>query len=222
MIRDKLGRNFSSMEKNVLNLLADDSDKAILASIHNSPVATVISDPLLDDNPIIEANQAFLNLTGYTQDEIIGRNCRFLAGEKTESWVSDKIREGIRDQRPILVEILNYKKSGDPFRNAVLIAPIFAEDGNIRYFLGSQVELADMDTGPSTTRHEEAVQMVKTMSPRQLEILRDMASGFRSKQIAYRLNLSERTVKMHRSILLKKLNAGNMADAVRIAVEAGL
>lgn len=210
------------MDKNVLNLVADDSDKAILDSIHNSPVATVISDPLLDDNPIIEANQGFLDLTGYDRDEIIGRNCRFLAGEETERWVSDKIREGLRDQRPVLVEILNYKKDGTPFRNAVLIAPIFGADGDIRYFLGSQVELADQDIGPSTKRHEEAVRMVKTMSPRQLEILRDMASGFRSKQIAYRLNLSERTVKMHRSILLKKLNAGNMADAVRIAVEAGL
>jgi len=202
--------------------LEDDSDDAILASIQNSPVATVVSDPLIEDNPIIETNQAFLDLTGYTREEIVGRNCRFLAGEDTEPWISEKIRDGIRSQRSILVEVLNYKKDGTPFRNALLIAPVFGQTGDLRYFIGSQVELDDADTGPTTKRHEDAVKMVNTMSPRQLEILKDMASGFRSKQIAYRLKLSERTVKMHRSILLKKLNAGNMADAVRIAVEAGL
>jgi len=210
------------MADGISTIVTSENDKDVLASIHKSPVATVISDPLLDDNPIIEVNKAFLDLTGYSEDEIVGRNCRFLTGEDTEPWVSKKIREGINDQRPILVEILNYKKDGTPFRNAVLIAPIFDDDGKLRFFLGSQVELIDADTGPTTKRHKDAVEIVKTMSPRQLEILKDMAAGFRSKQIAYRLQLSERTVKMHRSILLKKLNAGNMADAVRIAVEAGL
>ena len=199
-----------------------DNADAVLASIHHSPVATVISDPMQDDNPIIEVNEAFLALTGYDRDEIVGRNCRFLAGPKTESWVSDKIRQGIKDQRSILVELLNYKKDGTPFRNAVLIAPVFDEQGDLRYFLGSQVELEDNDTGPTTKRHQIAVEKMKEMSPRQLQILTDMAAGFRSKQIAYRLSLSERTVKMHRSIVLKKLGAGNMADAVRMAVEAGL
>jgi PAS domain S-box-containing protein len=199
-----------------------ESDDAIRASIHHSPVPTVISDPLLPDNPIIEVNDAFLELTGYHRDEIIGRNCRFLAGPKTEQWVSEKIRDGIRELRAVLVEILNYKKDGSPFRNAVLIAPVFDDDAKLRFFIGSQIELIEADTGPATKRHQVAVEKMKMMSPRQLQILRDMAAGFRSKQIAYRLQLSERTVKMHRSILLKKLDASNMADAVRIAVEAGL
>lgn len=210
------------MAKGTSKIIKGESDDTVIASINSSPIATVISDPLLADNPIIAANKAFLDLTGYDEDEILGRNCRFLAGEETEPWITEKIREGMRDQRPILVEILNYKKNAEPFRNAVLIAPIFDENGKLRFFLGSQVELLDEDTGPTTKRHKEAVEMVKSMSPRQFEILKDMAAGFRSKQIAYRLQLSERTVKMHRSILLKKLNASNMADAVRIAVEAGI
>ena len=210
------------MGKEERRLVAADSADAVLTAIEYSPVASVVSDPLLDDNPLVAVNQAFLDLTGYTADEILGRNCRFLAGPKSEPWVTEKIREGIRDKRPVLVEILNYKKNGDPFRNAVLIAPVFDDEGEIRYFLGSQVELQEGDSGPTTDRHQAAVEKLKNMSPRQLQILKDMAAGFRSKQIAYRLSLSERTVKMHRSILLKKLEAGNMADAVRLAVEAGL
>ncbi len=210
------------MGKEESKLVAADSADAVLTAIAHSPVPSVVSDPLLEDNPLIAVNQAFLDLTGYDESEIVGRNCRFLAGPKTEPWVSEKIREGIREQRPVLVEILNYKKDGSPFRNAVLIAPVFDNDGKLRYFLGSQVELPEKDSGMTIKRHQVAVEKLKNMSPRQLQILKDMAAGFRSKQIAYRLSLSERTVKMHRSILLKKLDAGNMADAVRLAVEAGL
>ncbi|APG63618.1 histidine kinase [Sphingorhabdus lutea] len=197
-------------------------DDAFLASIHFSPIATVVSDPLLPDNPIIEVNQPFCDLTGYTPDEILGRNCRFLAGPKTEPWVTEQIKSGVSEQRPTLVEILNYKKNGDPFRNAVMIAPVFDDEGEIKYFIGSQVELPDEETGPSSTRYRAAVGMVKELSPRQLQVLKEMANGFRSKQIAYHLNLSERTVKMHRSIVLKKLGSSSLADAVRLAVEAGL
>ncbi|NBU85290.1 MAG: PAS domain-containing protein, partial [Sphingomonadaceae bacterium] len=97
--------------------------------IANSPVASVISNPRLQDNPIIACNQAFKDLTGYDDDEIIGRNCRFLSGAETEPWLSDTIRDGVREKRPVLVEILNYKKDGTPFRNALLVAPIFDTAG---------------------------------------------------------------------------------------------
>jgi PAS domain-containing protein len=82
------------------------------ALIVNSPVASVISNPRLQDNPIIACNQAFIDLTGYAENEILGRNCRFLAGPATEPRLSGLIREGVRDKRPVLVEILNYKKDG--------------------------------------------------------------------------------------------------------------
>jgi PAS domain S-box-containing protein len=109
--------------------------------IANSPVASVVSNPRLQDNPIIACNQAFKDLTGYDDDEIIGRNCRFLAGAETEPWLSDTIRDGVRERRPVLVEILNYKKNGTPFRNALLVAPIFDTAGELEFFLGSQVEI---------------------------------------------------------------------------------
>ncbi len=192
------------------------------ALIANSPVASVISNPRLADNPIIACNQAFIDLTGYSEDEVVGRNCRFLAGPATEPRLSDMIREGVRERRPVLVEILNYKKDGTPFRNAVLVAPIFDNDGELEYFLGSQVELPSDAPGPSAKRHARAIELVNALTPGQREVLEHMALGKLNKQIAYDLGLSEQTVKMHRAALLERLGAATTADAIRIAVEADI
>ena len=201
---------------------AHDPDEALLASIRLSPIATVISNPRLHDNPLVAANAAFCALTGYDEHEIIGRNCRFLAGEATEPGLTQSLRDAIRERRPGLTEILNYKKDGTPFRNAVVIAPIFDADGELAWFIGSQVELAAGAQPPLDVRRQRAALAVKALSPRQLQILKEVASGFRNKQIAWRLGLAEKTVKMHRAILLERLGVSTSADAVRIAVEAGL
>ena len=200
----------------------DDDGHSLLASIGASPIAAVISNPRLPLNPIIAVNDAFCALTGYPSDEIIGRNCKFLAGPATEPWLTERIAAGIREHRPVLVEILNYKRDGTRFRNAVLVAPVFDQDGILEYFIGSQVELPGADAGPMSSRHAYAVSLVQTLSPRQRQVLEQIAAGHRTKQIAFKLGLSEKTVKMHRSLLLPKLGASNIADAVRIAVEAGL
>jgi PAS domain S-box-containing protein len=190
--------------------------------IINSPVASVISNPRLPDNPIISCNAAFMALTGYGEDEIVGRNCRFLSGPATEPWLSETIREGVRKHKPVLVEILNYKKDGTPFRNAVLVAPIFDDAGELEYFLGSQVELPETAAGPNSSRRMHSTELVKGLSPRQLDVIKQMAKGYLNKQIAFHLNLSEKTVKMHRALLLERLGVSTTADAIRIAVEAGL
>lgn len=200
----------------------DEDGTALLTAIARSPIASVISNPRLPDNPIIAVNQAFCDLTGYADDEIVGRNCRFLAGPATEPWLTERIRQGTRERRATLVEILNYKRDGQPFRNAVLVAPVFTPDGELEYFLGSQVELEPNAVGPSSSRHHHAVEVVRTLSPRQREILQQIAAGHRSKQIAYNLSLSEKTVKMHRGLILEKIGTHNVADAIRLAVEAGL
>lgn len=200
----------------------DGDGHSLLASIAVSPIASVISNPRLPLNPIVAVNDAFCTLTGYSTAEIIGRNCKFLAGPATEPWLTERIAAGIREHRPVLVEILNYKRDGTRFRNAVLVAPVFDHDGILEYFIGSQVELQEEDAGPLSSRNAYAVSLVKTLSPRQRQVLEQIAAGHRSKQIAFKLGLSEKTIKMHRALLLSKLHASNIAAAVRIAVEAGL
>lgn len=186
-----------------------------------SPIAAVISNPRLPDNPIVECNNAFIQLTGYSRDEIVGRNCRFLAGEGTEPWLTEELRAGIKAGQPVMAEILNYKKDGTPFRNALMIAPIFDSAGELEYFLGSQVEIAEDVDQANQGRREVALKRVEQLSRRQRQILLHMAAGKLNKQIAYELGLSERTVKMHRTAVFRSLGVHTSADAIRVAIEAG-
>jgi PAS domain S-box-containing protein len=199
-----------------------ETDEQLLDSIALSPIATVISNPRLPDNPLEVANPAFCELTGYAERDIVGRNCRFLAGEGTEPWVTDQIRGAIRTRRPILVDILNYRRDGSPFRNGVLVTPLFGDEGELAWFLGSQVDLGADATPQFAARRARAVSLVKQLPERRRQVLQLMAGGLLNKQIAWELKISEKTVKMHRALLLEQLGAETSADAIRIAVEAGL
>jgi PAS domain S-box-containing protein len=194
----------------------------VLDSIRFSPIATVVSDPKQPDNPLVAVNNAFLDMTGYTEEEVLGRNCRFLRGPDTENAQTTKLRDAIFEKQATLAELVNYRKDGSRFRNAVMIAPLFDESGQVEYFVGSQIEVSPAEESITVVRQEQAAEIVHRLSPRQREILQQMAQGFRTKQIAYMLHLSEKTVQMHRMLLFKKLETSNAADAVRIAVEAGL
>lgn len=189
--------------------------------ITSSSVAAVVSDARLPDNPIVACNEAFCTLTGYLRDEVLGRNCRFLAGPETEPWLTETLRTGIRLRQPVMVEILNYRKNGQPFRNAVMVAPFFDAHGAADYFIGSQIEIAADARQGSDSRRLAAHRRVERLSPRQREILVEMARGKLNKQIAHDLDLAERTVKLHRTALFRALGVQTMADAIRIAVEAG-
>ncbi len=189
--------------------------------VADSPIPSVISDPRLPDNPIVACNDSFCQLTGYPVDEVVGRNCRFLSGPATEPWLTGEIRRGVRQHRPVLVEILNYKRSGQPFRNAVLVAPIYDEHDALLYFLGSQVEIDADAFSPSSMRRIRAAEMVTALSHRQAQVLKLVANGLLNKQIACELDLAEKTVKMHRAILMQRLGLRTTADLIRLAVEAG-
>ncbi|TPG14641.1 PAS domain-containing protein [Sphingomonas koreensis] len=207
------------MVKQVDYLSARDRHFRLVA---DSPIPSVISDPRLPDNPIVACNDAFCDLTGYPVEDVVGRNCRFLSGPATEPWLTEEIRRGVREHRPVLVEILNYKRSGQPFRNAVLVAPIYDEQDALLYFLGSQVEIDAGALSPSSMRRIRAAELVKALSRRQGQVLKLVANGLLNKQIAAELDLAEKTVKMHRAILMKRLGLHTTADLIRLAVEAGL
>ena len=197
-------------------------DRSVEESVAASPLAMVVTNPNRPDNPIEIANSAFCRLTGYAEREILGRNCRFLAGVETEPTVRQQVRNAVEGQRAVLVDILNYKRDGTPFRNGVMIAPLFDGDGNLSYFLGSQVDLASDEAAPLSVRQARALALVEQLPHRQRQVLEGMAQGLLNKQIAYQLGIAEKTVKMHRVLLLERLGGINTAEAIRIAVEAGL
>ncbi|KAK8916831.1 Phototropin-2 [Platanthera zijinensis] len=100
----------------------------------------VISDPRLPDNPIIFASDSFLELTEYTREEILGRNCRFLQGPETDKKTVTKIRDAIREQREATVQIINYTKSGKKFLNLFHLQPMRDQKGELQYFIGVQLD----------------------------------------------------------------------------------
>ena len=195
--------------------------ESIKASIHQTPIATIVTDNRLHDNPIVEVNQAFEVLTGYPRDEILGRNCRFLSGSGTDPDARAELRSAVAQGRPTIIELLNYRKDGTPFRNAVMLAPILDADGAVVLFIGSQMEV-DPAVSTAGLRRVRALELASRLTSRQRQILELMVSGYRNKQIGGMLGIGEKTVKMHRVRLLQALGAATSAEAIRIAVEAGI
>ena len=197
-------------------------DDRLIESIGLSPLALVLTNPRKPDNPLEVVNAAFCDLTGYSEADVVGINCRFLAGPETSGIATDRLREGVWSKRPVLVDILNYRRDGSPFRNGVMITPLFGEDGELEWFLGSQVDLGPANAQALTLRQSSAAERVAELPPRQREVLQGMARGLLNKQIAWELKISEKTVKMHRALLIERLDVATSAEAIRIAVEAGL
>ncbi|KAK2665771.1 hypothetical protein Ddye_004345 [Dipteronia dyeriana] len=103
----------------------------------------VITDPRLPDNPIIFASDSFLELTEFTREEILGRNCRFLQGPETDQSTVSKIRDAIKEQREITVQLINYTKSGKKFWNLFHLQPMRDQKGELQYFIGVQLDGSD-------------------------------------------------------------------------------
>lgn len=112
----------------------------LATTLERIPKNFVITDPRLPDNPIIFASDEFLELTEYSREEILGRNCRFLQGPDTDRAVVDQIRDAIAARRDITVQLLNYTKSGKPFWNLFHLQSMRDHNGELQYFIGVQLD----------------------------------------------------------------------------------
>ncbi|TKX84926.1 PAS domain-containing protein [Halorubrum sp. SS5] len=106
-------------------------------------LGVVITDASQEDNPIIYLNEGFEELTGYDEEEVLGRNCRFLQGEDTNPDTVAAIREAVDTGESISTDILNYDADGNSFWNLLEIFPIADETGDITNFVGFQREISD-------------------------------------------------------------------------------
>ncbi|WP_165961128.1 PAS domain S-box protein [Qipengyuania sediminis] len=113
------------------------------AAVRATRMPMVITDPHQDDNPIIFANDAFLRLTGYARGEVLGRNCRFLQGEGTDPRSVRAVQEAIAEKRDIAIELLNYRKDGSTFHNALYLSPVLNEAGEIQFYFASQMDVSE-------------------------------------------------------------------------------
>ena len=113
------------------------------AAVEMTRMPMLVTDPNQQDNPIVFVNNAFLDLTGYGEQDVIGRNCRMLQGPETDQRTIAEVRQAIREQRAVTVDILNYKADGKPFWNALFIGPIYDQHGKLLYFFASQMDITE-------------------------------------------------------------------------------
>ncbi|MBX9815377.1 MAG: PAS domain-containing protein, partial [Sphingomonas sp.] len=112
------------------------------AAVSTTRMPMIVTDPHQPDNPIIFCNEAFTYMSGYAESEIVGLNCRFLQGPETDREVVTQIRNAIARREEVSVELLNYRKNGSTFWNALFISPIYDNDGELLYFFASQLDIS--------------------------------------------------------------------------------
>lgn len=136
-----------------------DRRELALVALERTRMPMVIADARSPDNDIVLVNQAFLDLTGYTADEVIGRNCRFLQGPGTDPSDVAAIRTGLAGDRNVDVELLNYRKDGSSFWNQLIISPIFDEAGDLLYYFASQKDVSARRQAEAAERAERLLLM---------------------------------------------------------------
>lgn len=139
----------------IANKVLDDPDFSFIKALQTAQQNFVVTDPSLPDNPIVYASQGFLNLTGYSLDQILGRNCRFLQGPETDPKAVEHIRTAIEDGNDMSVCLLNYRADGTTFWNQFFIAALRDAAGTVTNFVGVQCKVSDQYAATVTKQQEE-------------------------------------------------------------------
>jgi diguanylate cyclase (GGDEF)-like protein/PAS domain S-box-containing protein len=159
-------------------------DRAIAASSNG----IVISDPNQPDNPLIYVNRSFELMTGYSAEELLGHNCRFLQGSDGDQPVLDQVRAAIREERDCVVLLRNYRKDGTLFWNELRLSPVHDERGQLVNFIGVQNDVTERKQAEEDLQraHDELEYRVRQRTARLTE-----ANAQLQREIAERRELEE-------------------------------
>lgn len=135
-------------------------DNIFFAAVEMTRMPMVLTDPNKPDNPIIFANGAFFDLTKYSKDEVLGRNCRFLQGPGTDPDSVRELRQAVTEQRAVALDILNYKADGSSFWNALFIGPVFDKAGKLLYFFASQMDITRRRTAEHVSLQAQKMEAI--------------------------------------------------------------
>lgn len=126
--------------------------------------SAVIADCRQPDMPLVYITRAFEQQTGYTPDEAIGANCRFLQGPDTDPADVDAIRQAVAQARSLTIDILNYRRNGTPFWNRLRLRPVF-RDGALDTYVGVQNPIAEAEVQRGPHFDVPAVERPDTAKP---------------------------------------------------------
>ena len=208
----------------------------------------VVSDPNQSDNPLIYVNQGFERLTGYSFEEAVGRNCRFLQNDDRDQPGLNQLRKALKAGRDVQTTLRNYRKDGTPFWNELYVSAVRDASDELVYFMGVQndvtrrveqernlkkaVEASLQDSSwLSRAIFEKLAQYdagahdgahLADFTPREGEVLELLARGLSNVDIARELALSPNTVRNHLAKVYDKLGLRTRARAARWARERGL
>lgn len=116
----------------------------VLAKILDSSINGItLADPDQNDAPLVYVNKAFEIMTGYSFEQTVGKNCRFLQGNDRDQSEIKMLRKALKERSSINVTLRNYKKSGELFYNQLLIQPLFDNKNNLLYYLGVQFDITE-------------------------------------------------------------------------------
>ncbi|MCU4719397.1 bacterio-opsin activator domain-containing protein [Halapricum hydrolyticum] len=127
----------------ISDLTAEEEQRLKERAMDEAPVGMTIADATLPDEPLIYVNDAFERITGYTKEETIGVNCRFLQGPDTEIERTHEIRDALDTGEPVSVELRNYRKDGTLFWNQLKITPIRGKDGEVTNYVAFQQDITE-------------------------------------------------------------------------------
>jgi len=131
-----------------------------LSAVEQAGLPMLVTDPRQADNPIVFANAAFLRMAGYRAEEVLGRNCRFMQGPETDAGSIRDLRRAVHERVPVTVELLNYRRDGTPFWNALFVSPVFGGDGELLYFFGSQLDVTGQRATEAALRRSQKLEAV--------------------------------------------------------------
>ena len=143
-------------------------ERAVLAT----DTTFTITDPRRPDDPLVWVNPSFSRLTGYSADEVVGRNCRILQGPGTDPAAVAEIRAALRARRPVTTTLLNYRKDGTPFWNQLSVNPVFDGEKQLVSFVGVQTDVTERVRGD---REREAAFTAERTARQDAERAREIA-----------------------------------------------
>lgn len=139
------------------------SKQTLLAIIDACPVSISVADARQPDTPLVYVNRRFQSLTGYEPAEILGRNCRFLQGPGSDPGTAAAIRRAVAVGDRIDTRILNYRKDGTPFVNALMLAPIRDGEGVVTAYIGFQSDVTEEARREEAERQRQRMEVMGRM-----------------------------------------------------------